>query len=382
MVTEDPTGMRVSVTSDLGAYADAWDSLVESLPIPSPFLRSWWLDTAAGARPCIVLALQRDRLVGGLALERDRHLGFERLRLLGAGALCPDHLDAVAAPEMRAEVAAVLGAWLTRRGDRLLDLDGVVSGSLVAAALPHRFGCERSAVAPWVALSSRYLERRSPALRRVVHQTERRLVRETGSCIVERLDDVELALRVLHRLHAQRWGMASSFLGDFDRFAAVCRAAAARGEVIFDVLRAGDEPGAIVVTFEVAGRLSYYQSGRIPARRWRGAGIVLLARVIDDAGRRGLRDADLLRGDEAYKTLFADERRELWRLRCAVGSRARVALQIDLAVERGRRLAGRTRRRLRSIAARRHQSRLSSESIPGAGRSTASAAPRSASQSP
>ncbi len=357
MVPEDTTAMRVSVTTMLGAYADAWDSLVESLPIPSPFLRSWWLDTSAGSRPCIVLVLQRDRLVGGLALERDRHLGIERLRLLGAGALCPDHLDAVAAPEMRAEVAAVLGAWLTRRGDRLLDLDGMVTDSLVAAALPLRFRCERSAVAPWVALSSRFLERTS--LRRLVHRTERRLVRDTGSCIVERVDDVELGLRVLHRFHAQRWGKASSFLGDFGRFATVCRAAAARREVVFNVLRAGDEPGAIVVSFEVAGHLSYYQSGRIPSRRWRGAGIVLLARVIDDAARRGLLDADLLRGDEAYKTLFADQRRELWRLRCAVGSTAQVALHIDFAAERGRHLAGRTRRRLRSIAARRHPSRLS-----------------------
>ena len=84
--------MRVSVTNVLGAYADAWDSLVESLPIPSPFLRSWWLDAAAGSRPCIVLVLQRDRLVGGLALESDRHVGIERLRLLGAGPLCLDEV--------------------------------------------------------------------------------------------------------------------------------------------------------------------------------------------------------------------------------------------------------------------------------------------------
>ena len=374
--------MRVSVTNVLGAYADAWDSLVESLPIPSPFLRSWWLDAAAGSRPCIVLVLQRDRLVGGLALESDRHVGIERLRLLGAGPLCPDHLDAVAAPGMQAEVAAVLRGWLARPGDRLLDLDGVVSDSLVATALPGRVRRELTAIAPWVALSGGYLERRSHALRRMVHRTERRLVRETGSCIVERVGDVELGLRVLRRLHAQRWGEASVFLGDFDRFAAVCRAAAARGELAIDVLRAGDETVAVVASFELAGRISYHQGGRIPAQRWRTAGTLLLARVFDDAARRGLIEADLLRGDEAYKALFADGRRELWRLRCAVGPRALVALQIDIAVERGRRLAGRTRRGLRSIATRRHVFRLSSESRPRAGRSSASAAPRAASPSP
>jgi CelD/BcsL family acetyltransferase involved in cellulose biosynthesis len=368
MMPRDPTGMRVSVTNVLGAHADAWDSLVDSMPIPSPFLRSWWLDTAAGSRPCIVLVLQGNRLVGGLALESDRHLGVQRLRLLGAGPLCPDHLDAVAAPGMRAEVAAVLGGWLARPGDRIVDLDGVVSDSLVAAVLPGRVRRQRTAVAPCVTLCGGYLERRSPTLRRLVHRAERRLLRDAGSCIVEHVDDVELALRLLYRLHAQRWGDASTFLGDFGRFATVCRAAAARGELAMDVLRAGSEVVAIVASFEVAGRISQYQSGRIPAQRWRTAGTVLLAHVLDDAARRGLREADLLRGDEAYKALFADGRRELWRLRCAVGSRALVALQIDLAAGRGRRLAGRTRRRLRSIATRRQVSRLSSESSPRAGR--------------
>lgn len=362
MVPNDTSGMRVSVMSTLGAYANAWDSLVERLPIPSPFLRSWWIDSAASSRPCIVLALQRDRLVGGLALERDRHLGVERLRLLGAGALCPDHLDAVAASEMRAEVAALLGDWLTRPGDRILDLDGVVSDSLVSTALPDHVRCERTAVAPWATLSTGYMEQRPSTLRRLVRQAENRLVRETGSCIVEHVDDVELALRVLRRLHSQRFGETSTFLGDFGRFATVCRAAAVKGELAVDVLRAGDETGAIVVSFEVAGRASHYQSGRIPTQRWRTAGTLLLARILDDAGRRGLREADLLRGDEAYKALFADGRRELWRLRCAIGSTARGALQIDVAAERARRLAGRTRRRLRSIAIRRHVSRHRRES--------------------
>ena len=344
----DSNGLRVSVTNGLGAYAEAWDSLVEGLPIPSPFLRSWWLDTAAGAHPCMVLVLQRDRVVGGLALESDRHLGVERLRLLGAGGLRPDHLDAVAATGMQAPVAAVLGDWLTRPGHRLLDLDGVISNSLVATALPESTRRDRTAIAPWVALCGGDLEPRSPALRRVVHRTEARLLREAGSCIVERVGDVELALRVLHRLHAQRWGNASTFLGDFGRFATVCRAAAARGELAMDVLRAGDETVAVMASFEVAGRISCYQSGRIPERRWRTAGTVLLARVLDDAGRRGLREADLLRGDEGYKALFADGQRELWRLRCAVGWRARVALPVDLAAESGRHLAGKTRRWLRS----------------------------------
>ena len=111
-----------------------------------------------------------------------------------------------------------------------------------------------------------------------------------------------------------------------------------------------------MASFEVAGRISYYQSGRDPDRRWRGSGTVLLARVIDDAGRRGLREADLLRGEESYKSDFATGSRELWRLRCATGPRSAVALTVDLAREQGRRRLGPARRRLRSALAARPRS--------------------------
>jgi CelD/BcsL family acetyltransferase involved in cellulose biosynthesis len=348
----DANGMQVRVTNMLGAYAEAWDSLVEQMPIPSPFLRSWWLDTAAGTHPCIVLVLQRGRLVGGLALEPGRHLGFERLRLLGAGRLCPDHLDAVADPGMSAEVAAALGDWLTRKGNRLVDLDGVVSNSLIAKTLPEGFRRERTAIAPWVALCGDDHARRPSSSHRFVRRAEQRLLRETGGCSFERVGDIEDALDILHRLHRQRWGDSSNFLRDFGRFATICRAAAARGELAMHVLRVDDRAIAVMASFEVAGRISCYQSGRVPERRWRTAGTVLLARVVDDAGRRGLREADLLRGDEPYKAYFADGQRPLWRLRCAVGWRAGLALQVDLAAERARHLAGRTRRWLQSTRKR------------------------------
>jgi CelD/BcsL family acetyltransferase involved in cellulose biosynthesis len=344
MMPSDPTEMRVQVVRGLGAYAPAWDALVDASPIPSPFLRSWWLSSAFGSQPVIALVLEGERIVGGLALERDRHLGVERLRVLGAGALCPDHLDAVAAVDRRVEVAAALRTWLGRSGDRLVDLDGVVTDSLVASCLPEGVQRERSGVAPWVALSGGYLEDRSAALRRLVTRTERRIVKEAGSCMVERVDDTEEALRILRSLHSERWGGGSAFLRDFERFADVARVAAARGELAVYALRGGDETAAILASFEVAGRVSYYQSGRIPTPVWKNASTVLLARAVEDAAHRRMREADFLRGDEPYKSHFATAQRELFRVRCASGVRAALAMRIDLATERGRRLAASSRR--------------------------------------
>src|ERR1700686_725722 len=138
MMASDATEMGVRVTRALGPYGAAWDELVDGAAIPSPFLRSWWLNAASGSQPVIVLVLESERLVGGVALERDRHHGVERLRVLGAGALCPDHLDAVAAVGRRADVAAALRGWLARSGDRLVDLDGVGGDSSVATSLARQ----------------------------------------------------------------------------------------------------------------------------------------------------------------------------------------------------------------------------------------------------
>jgi CelD/BcsL family acetyltransferase involved in cellulose biosynthesis len=343
---------RVSVVEDLGAEAAAWDALVDFMPIPSPFLRSWWLSTAAGALPQIVLVHSGDRLVGGVALEGDRHLGVERLRVLGAGSLCPDHIDAVAAADSRGEATRALRAWLERPGDRLVDLDGLVSGSELSTALAARARHERAAVAPWVSLAGGYLDSRSANLRRLVARTEHRLAADAGQCDVVRLNNVEEGLTTLRMLHARRWGDGSAFLGSFARFAAVCRAAEAAGELAINILRAGDEIISVVASFEVAGRISHYQSGRSPTERWRNASTVLLARVCENAAGRGLGEADFLRGNEAYKDRLTDRRRDLWRLRCAIGPRAVVALHSDIAAERGRDLAGRARRELFASVAR------------------------------
>jgi hypothetical protein len=41
---------KVLVRSRAGLLGAAWDALVERLPLPSPFLRSWWLRTTTGPR--------------------------------------------------------------------------------------------------------------------------------------------------------------------------------------------------------------------------------------------------------------------------------------------------------------------------------------------
>ena len=150
------------------------------------------------------------------------------------------------------------------------------------------------------------------------------------------------SLETLRRLHAAQWGGRSRFLPSFDRFAAACRLGAESDEVAVHELHVDGSVIAIMVSFEVAGRVSLYQSARLTDFSWRDATVVLLAAGISDACDRGFAEVDLLRGSEWYKNNFAPERRELLRLRTANAWPGQAGMRAELAVRRagaaGRRL--------------------------------------------
>ena len=67
----------------LNGWAAQWDQLVDSSPLPSPFLRSWWLTGVGGAGRHFLLAVDGAHLLGGLALE-ERHPMLS-VRMMGDG---------------------------------------------------------------------------------------------------------------------------------------------------------------------------------------------------------------------------------------------------------------------------------------------------------
>ena len=338
------------VLNRLGHWACQWDRIVDASSLPSPFLRSWWLTGTAGPRPCFVLAVQDDQLLGGLALEAGRRLGIPCLRMMGAGSLCPDHLDLLTAPGQEEAVTALIARWLSRPGSRLLILEGVPATSRLHTALPGRVRHEPITVAPWTPLpvdETEYIAARPALFRRNLRRASGRLESEgaahrvcRGSAAVERLD-------VLRQLHDGQWGERSNFLPSFSRFAEGCRLAAERDEIAVHEIRADQTVIAIMVAFEVAQRVSLYQSARLTDKRWREASTVVIAEAISDACKRGFSEVDFLRGDEDYKRNFTSERRQLVRLRAAAGWLGRSAMTIDIAASKAKALAAQAARRLR-----------------------------------
>src|SRR5581483_2634458 len=111
--------------SHLDGWTAQWDRLVDRAPLPSTFLRSWWLTATVGGRGRFLLAVDGERLVGGLALEEQGGPGLRVHRVMGSGRLCPDHLDLVAGPDSEDVTVGLLKDWFERPGNRLVDLSAV-----------------------------------------------------------------------------------------------------------------------------------------------------------------------------------------------------------------------------------------------------------------
>ena len=335
--------MHTIVRTDLGPFGAQWDALVDADALASPFLRSWWIDHAAVGEAAIVLVIDGQELVGGIALQRTVRQRVDWYSMVGNGPLEPDHLDAVSSPERRSEVIVALGAWMARPGNRVFDLDGLVPDGIARAALPSGAVLRSITPAPFASLPtdySEYLAGRPGKLRSTVTRAAKRFDREGATFRMADPDDIDRSLRALHELHDSRWGDGSAFLDGWDRFAQALRAGNAAGDVRFgELVDAEGRIVAIELELRAGRRLCFYQAGRVTDHEWRGSGSVLKARIIEAGIAEGFVEFDLLRGGEPYKAEWADARRTVVRVQAAVGPVARAmvgAAEVRRRVQRRR----------------------------------------------
>ena len=228
-----------------------------------------------------------------------------------------DHLDLLAAPGLETAVLSLLGDWLSRPGGRLLDLKGIrvriaVSRSPTWPCSSRADGrgtlrdfarkCRGIPVDPLLAVPPESSSLRRPSQCRRGDASDR----PRSRCPPVPRDPA--------RAPPCAMGGPLQFLPAFDRFVAGCAGGSAADEVVVHELVSDDNVVATVMAFEVAGRVSLYQSARHADPRWRDATTVLLAAIIDDACDRGFSEVDFLRGEEPYKGRFAPNRREMIRL--------------------------------------------------------------------
>lgn len=323
--------MPIFWAESLGAVPlGEWDNTLSRSLRPSPFLSPSflipWAETFAAGLPLRIARFEENGTVlGFLFLYRPPGEGWE---LLG-GEEVSDSLDAlVAAGWERRFWSEALGAARDLLADGPVRLPNLVEGSPSLSLLPGicaergiAFRLEEKDRAPYVPLPESfdlYIERLGKKDR---HELRRKLRRAaeaepglsfqvTGSA--EELERDFPSFVALHRAsHPEKREFMDDRMADFFRRAAEGFLSAGRLRLAFLRGAGGDVASAFQI--ECRGSLLLYNSGFDPAGSGWSPGLVLLARCLEDAIGRGLREYDFLRGTERYKYDLGGRDRTVYR---------------------------------------------------------------------
>lgn len=311
------TGVSV-LDSDAGllALAPEWEALWRRVPRASPFmapawLLAWWRQFGTGA-PVVAVQREAGRLVGVLPLYLLQETDCRKLLPIGAGTT--DQLDALLSPGVA--VGPLVQAALDRArqaGADVCDLIEVPPGSALHGIAPSGWSMHWTDGSPCPVLA---LPTTIPGLATVLPANTLRKLRmnrnraaRAGGVRIATADagTVGPMLETLIRLHRSRW-LAQAEHGvltdpkvlAFQREAAPALLQA--GVLRLQTLEAGGVTVAACYTL-LAGddRILFYLSGYDPAFAAISPGTLLLASLIEQAIAEGRREADFLRGREAYK---------------------------------------------------------------------------------
>jgi CelD/BcsL family acetyltransferase involved in cellulose biosynthesis len=310
----------------------AWSALHASARLPAPFLaftwqREWTRAFAAGQR--LELRTVSDaagRLVAVLPLH-EAAPGV--LRLIG-GVDVSDYLDLLAIAGREEEAWAALLAG--HADDVVLDLHCVPAASPTVTALPGLAAVaglhvtteveERCPVLALPATWEAYLAGLDGKHRHELQRKMRRLAREIPDAhvmMVTRPDEIATRFGDFLDLHRRsRTGKAKFMDAKMEEFfRAALLALAGDGQARLWFLDTAAGPIASFVTVEWARTVGLYNSGFQPDRAALSPGLVLLARLIEDAIARGMRRFDFLRGEERYKYEFGPTPEPVYTVRVA-----------------------------------------------------------------
>lgn len=333
-----------------GPNAEVWDRLAarsRNVFATRAWAECWWEANGAPGRPLVLTDGPRPSVVVPLHVT-GRPL--RQVRLIGAGPA--DHLGPACAPADLGTAAELLRSELCL-GDGSVDGSGrartaggtgwdVLLLQDVAAAdgwHDRVGGIElRRVASPVVRLGAAdweaFLASRSKNFREQTRRKERRL-RAAFDVVVREADAATLArdLDLLFALHRLRWGAGAPFAAAAStRFHRLFAAAALRaGWLRLSVLELDGRPAAALLGYRFGGVECFYQSGRDPAFEEHSVGSVLLTCAVRGAIEAGAEEYRLLRGDEAYKSHWADEDRPVHTVAVARGTVGRAGLRLAAA---------------------------------------------------
>ena len=327
--------MKVDVHDRLEAIGSAaWNGLVRSARRRPPFL-SWtwqreWVATFAAKQRLEVRRVEDDEghLVAVLPL-------YERVPdvwTMVGGADISDYLDLIAVAGRELEAwTALLQAWPS--APTVWELHAVPAASPTVTSLPglETGGTVRVAVEErcpvlelpetWSAYLAGLTSKHRHELTRKIRRLEREAADTRVTCLARR-DEIETRIGDFLDLHRRsRVGKERFMDVAMERFFRRVSTSLAEADVVrLWFLDSASGPLATFITLEWDGTVGLYNSGFQPAAAALAPGLVLLARVVEDAIRRGKHRFDFLRGEERYKYEFEPKPEEVCKVTLTSGA--------------------------------------------------------------
>lgn len=334
-------------TAGFDGLRNEWDGLLAQSSADCVFLtwewlRPWWNHLAGRRQLRIAAVRRRDELVALAPLairpaSARRLFPFRCVEFLGTGTVGSDYLDLIVRRDAETEALDSLARALGRPGfdlrHRMVEFGQLKStGSSTADLAGHlqqqgwKWAQSKVNICPFIDLRGHswtsYLGTLGSEHRYNVQRKIKNLSKKFEVTFeqVEREDQRSAALQLLISLHNKRWasrgGGSDAFhtpghLAFHEEFTAL---ALSRGWLRLYVLRLDGQPASALYGLRYGSTFSFYQSGFDPQYSRHSVGMVTMGLAIKSAIEEGAGEYDLLHGDEAYKSHWARESRDLVRL--------------------------------------------------------------------
>ncbi len=316
---------KVSHFDDVTGYMEAWQELAAHQPMMSPqWIIPWWrsyCENSSRAELCLLIGLDDGQLVGIAPFYVVNKRLTKKLRFLGDGHVCSDHMTLLSQVGCCEAFTAEVANWLSNNAGKTwnaaklesVDTDDVAMRKLVNQLDRESFSVyHRDSVSSWqVALPptwEEYLSRLSKNHRKRCRKWHRDWIASEKlqfECVT-RLDRLDEAFDHVCRLHnARRGSLGSSGVFEDESFHAFhkdcARELMATGQLRINLLMSDAQPIAAEYQLISPDAVFSYQSGVDPEFLEIGAGNISIMMSIRTAIDDGCQTYDLLRGNEPYK---------------------------------------------------------------------------------
>jgi CelD/BcsL family acetyltransferase involved in cellulose biosynthesis len=311
-----------------------WNRLLSRSQWDNVFLRwewihTWWAHFHQDRKLFIWTVHQDERLVAILPLYIDQPspFGFRYLRICSDD-LSPDYLDVIQERDLAPEIFDALLKSLHEYSSRwdIVSLEHLRIGStLLNSKFPdahYGVSADRSHTCPYVKIQGEYGDYFENQLRQGLHRyhIDKKKKKLFGQKDVRHLrahTDAERGefLDYLFQLHEQRADSIQrhSFFArpDVKRFHhEVSRLFLEAGFLNLQVLVQGRLPVGAAYGFDYHNKMYFFQSGFDPAWSSWSPGFIMISLMIEESFKNGFEEFDFLKGEESYKSLWANAVRE------------------------------------------------------------------------